>query len=158
VNFLFTQNLVSIVFCAFKRIKGRFASALDTLERAALCVNYARLFGAVQPSLVELRLDRRLWGHSPKGDGPTASNRPSHLQPAFGKAQPSPKAIPSLFFAFVPQVTPLRAATRPTSTASRARNSAASVARSSLASQPANRYLDGPQKHPPLSGRSQQGL
>jgi hypothetical protein len=44
---LFTQNLVSIVFCSFKRIKGRFASALDTLERAALSGNDARLFGVV---------------------------------------------------------------------------------------------------------------
>jgi hypothetical protein len=67
VSTLFTQNLVSIVLCAFKRIKGRLAFALDTFERAALCGNDARLFGAVQPSLFELRLDKRLWGHSPKG-------------------------------------------------------------------------------------------
>jgi hypothetical protein len=35
VNPVFTQNLVSIVFCSFKEVKGRFASALDLFERAA---------------------------------------------------------------------------------------------------------------------------
>lgn len=47
---LITQDLVAIVLCAFKRIKGRFAFALDTLERAAPCGRGMRLFGAVQPS------------------------------------------------------------------------------------------------------------
>ena len=35
MNPVFTQNLVSIVFCPFKEVKGRFASALDLFERAA---------------------------------------------------------------------------------------------------------------------------
>jgi hypothetical protein len=48
VSILFTQNLVSILLCSFKRIKGRFAFALDTLERAALLNPVARLFGAVK--------------------------------------------------------------------------------------------------------------
>ena len=37
VNPVFTQNLVSIVFCTFKEVKGRFASALDLFESAARC-------------------------------------------------------------------------------------------------------------------------
>jgi hypothetical protein len=31
-----TQNLVSIIFYRFNRVKGRFASALDPLEPAAM--------------------------------------------------------------------------------------------------------------------------
>jgi hypothetical protein len=37
VNLMFTQNLVSIVFCSFNEVKGRFAFALDLIERAARC-------------------------------------------------------------------------------------------------------------------------
>jgi hypothetical protein len=37
VNPVFTQNLVSIVFCSFKEVKGRFASALDLFEGAGRC-------------------------------------------------------------------------------------------------------------------------
>ena len=33
---LATQNLVSIIFYQLKRVKGRFASALDPLELAAI--------------------------------------------------------------------------------------------------------------------------
>jgi len=42
VNPVFTQNLVSIVFCSFKEVKGRFASALDLFERAA---RYSKSWG-----------------------------------------------------------------------------------------------------------------
>jgi hypothetical protein len=37
VNLMFTQNLVSRVFCSLNEVKGRFASALDIIERAARC-------------------------------------------------------------------------------------------------------------------------
>jgi hypothetical protein len=37
VTFLVTQNLVSIVVGPFNDLKGRFASALDLIERAARC-------------------------------------------------------------------------------------------------------------------------
>lgn len=36
VTSLVTQNLVSIIFYQFNRVKGRFASALDPLELAAI--------------------------------------------------------------------------------------------------------------------------
>ncbi len=32
VDIMVTQNLVSIIFYQFERVKGRFASALDPLE------------------------------------------------------------------------------------------------------------------------------
>jgi hypothetical protein len=35
VNPVFTQNLVSTVLCSFNKVKGRFASALDIIERVA---------------------------------------------------------------------------------------------------------------------------
>jgi hypothetical protein len=35
VTFLVTQNLVLIVVCSLNDVKGRFASALDIIERAA---------------------------------------------------------------------------------------------------------------------------
>ena len=37
MNPVLTQNLLSIVFCTFKEVKGRFASALDLFESAARC-------------------------------------------------------------------------------------------------------------------------
>jgi hypothetical protein len=37
VTFVVTQNLVSIFVCSLNEVKGRFAFALDIIERAALC-------------------------------------------------------------------------------------------------------------------------
>jgi hypothetical protein len=35
VTILFTQNLGLMVFCSFHEVKGRYAQALDSMERAA---------------------------------------------------------------------------------------------------------------------------
>jgi len=48
VDIMVTQNLVSIIFYQFNRVKGRFASALDPLEPAAMLSGRLRLIAAVK--------------------------------------------------------------------------------------------------------------
>jgi hypothetical protein len=55
----------------------------------------ARLLEVVQPSLCELRLDRRLWGHSSKSDGPTISNRQKIIKTSFWSGAAVTKSVPS---------------------------------------------------------------
>jgi hypothetical protein len=83
VTHAFNQNLVSIVFCSFHEVKGRYASALDIIERAAPCSTCA-------PPVWGSQGFKRSGAKWPL----MASNRLSKSMKAFGEGTAVTKALP----------------------------------------------------------------